>query len=87
MAKPEGPENRVIAILPASRFRDSSLKDSPSLNRGARNCVEIAFSALIRQGRLAFTSSQQTEKRTDPSIESTMSRKAHPLLWPSRVAK
>lgn len=84
MAEPEAPDNLFRGLLPASILRDSYLKNSiyASLNRGARNSVDMAGNGLIRHSTVAFTCSQQTFQITDPRLASTMSRKALPL-WTS----
>lgn len=73
VAEPEAPDNMFRGLLPASILRDSYLKDSiyPSLNRGARNSVDMAGSGLIRHSTVAFTCSQKTLKITDPRIVSS----------------
>lgn len=72
VAKPEAPGNTFRGLLSASILRDSYLKDSiyPSLNRGARNSVDMAGSGLIRHSTVAFTCSQHLLKITDPRIVS-----------------
>lgn len=72
VAKPEAPGNMFRGLLSASILRDSYLKDSiyPSLNRGARNSVDMAGSGLIRHSTVAFTCSQHLLKITDPRIVS-----------------
>ena len=62
-----------VSFLSGSILRDSYLKNSiyPSLNRGARNSVDMVGNGLIRHSTVAFTCSQQTLKITDPRIVSS----------------